>query len=188
MALADPETTRRYKREYARRRYAQNAEALRERSRRDYAANREARKAAARARSRKRAAYRLGAKPFCKRGHALIEGNIDAERRCLICRRAAGRRASLKRYYADLEHSRAKARNRVMGIVGDLNVAYAGFVRRDPCSYCAGRSTEADHIEPIAAGGRGVWENLTGACRSCNAAKGDRPLLTYLLTRKAVLA
>lgn len=43
------------------------------------------------------------------------------------------------------------------------------------CVYCSiAQATEVDHFIPIARGGLHVWENLIGACRSCNASKGDR--------------
>ena len=42
-----------------------------------------------------------------------------------------------------------------------------------------------DHIEPLAAGGKHVPENLVAACRSCNASKKERPLLLFLLERAA---
>lgn len=34
---------------------------------------------------------------------------------------------------------------------------------------------ELDHIVPLAAGGEHSYRNTQCACRSCNAAKGDRP-------------
>lgn len=54
---------------------------------------------------------------------------------------------------------------------------------QDPCAYCGAPSEEIDHITAVAAGGTGCWTNLTGACRSCNGGKSDRPLLIYLLVR-----
>jgi 5-methylcytosine-specific restriction endonuclease McrA len=50
----------------------------------------------------------------------------------------------------------------------------------DPCSYCGGPGGEIDHIE---AGGSRGFDNLTAACRSCNAAKGDKSLLLFLAHR-----
>lgn len=60
-------------------------------------------------------------------------------------------------------------------------LAFDILIREDPCSYCGDRSDTADHIEPQAHGGSDEWENLTGACRSCNDRKGDKPLLRFLL-------
>lgn len=64
---------------------------------------------------------------------------------------------------------------------------YVQIIRHDPCSYCGTRPTrvEVDHIVPVSAGGTGAWDNLTPACRPCNAAKGSRTLLSFLLERIA---
>jgi 5-methylcytosine-specific restriction endonuclease McrA len=43
------------------------------------------------------------------------------------------------------------------------------------------RAPELDHIIPIAAGGEHSYRNTQCACRSCNAAKRDRPLGQMLL-------
>ena len=56
----------------------------------------------------------------------------------------------------------------------------APYLRLDPCSYCSGVGGEIDHIVPIASGGGDGWNNLTGACRHCNAAKSDMPMLMWL--------
>lgn len=57
---------------------------------------------------------------------------------------------------------------------------YVEIILRDPCAYCGGVGGEVDHILPLAAGGDGHWENLTPACRRCNARKNDRKLLQFL--------
>jgi 5-methylcytosine-specific restriction endonuclease McrA len=62
-------------------------------------------------------------------------------------------------------------------------IDYMAILDCDPCSYCGESSNSADHIVPVSAGGSVSWENLTGACRSCNSRKQKRPLLTYLLER-----
>jgi 5-methylcytosine-specific restriction endonuclease McrA len=51
----------------------------------------------------------------------------------------------------------------------------------DPCAYCGAESDTADHIIALACGGGGEWENLTAACRSCNARKWTASLLFGLL-------
>jgi len=54
----------------------------------------------------------------------------------------------------------------------------------DPCAYCGGRAGEIDHIEPTSKGGAPKdLGNLTAACRSCNAAKGDKSLLLFMAYR-----
>lgn len=44
------------------------------------------------------------------------------------------------------------------------------------CQYCGGKPErlEVEHVVPRAQGGRNVWENVTTACRECNAHKRDR--------------
>lgn len=62
---------------------------------------------------------------------------------------------------------------------------YAALLRSDPCSYCgAAESGEVDHIAPLHRGGGDRWNNLTAACRSCNASKMQRSVLVYLLERR----
>lgn len=55
---------------------------------------------------------------------------------------------------------------------------------RDPCSYCGEDGGTVDHIIPVVAGGSSEEANFTAACRSCNASKNDRGLLTFLLSRR----
>ncbi len=72
-----------------------------------------------------------------------------------------------------------KARRR--GAEVDENAReYAKILRRDPCSYCGNGAGEVDHIVPIATRPDGSWENLTSACRGCNARKHARSLLVFL--------
>lgn len=63
--------------------------------------------------------------------------------------------------------------------------AYALVLAGDPCCYCGAPMQHVDHIEPIARGGSGAWDNLTAACAACNQSKSDRPLLAFLLARIA---
>ena len=42
------------------------------------------------------------------------------------------------------------------------------------CGYCGGKADTIDHIVPRAQGGKNTWENVTAACKSCNAKKGAR--------------
>ena len=54
----------------------------------------------------------------------------------------------------------------------------------DPfCSYCgrAHSGLESDHIVARALGGGDGWHNRTPACRTCNADKGDKPFLLWLM-------
>jgi 5-methylcytosine-specific restriction endonuclease McrA len=50
-------------------------------------------------------------------------------------------------------------------------------IQREPVCHwgfpgCTGRSTQADHLIPVAEGGTGALENLVGACGRCNALRG----------------
>lgn len=70
--------------------------------------------------------------------------------------------------------------------------AWARLIRQDPCSYC-GRpmAGTVDHIEPKnplkrckGLGGVHTWLNYTAACESCNNAKRDMSLLTFLRSHR----
>lgn len=62
----------------------------------------------------------------------------------------------------------------------DFDKDYAAILIGDPCAYCGGPADSIDHLEPVSKGGPGGWPNLTAACRSCNASKGNRSLLDHL--------
>lgn len=62
----------------------------------------------------------------------------------------------------------------------DLVASYLGL-----CAYCDSKATAIDHVVPIARGGSNDIGNLVPACKSCNSAKKDRSLLTFLSNRKA---
>nr|WP_320670781.1 HNH endonuclease [Patulibacter sp. DM4] len=71
--------------------------------------------------------------------------------------------------------------------------AWLRLLRADPCAYCGARTGTArtiDHVEPRSRSTRGIgsahgWINVVAACQRCNGAKADRPLLLFLLTRRA---
>lgn len=58
---------------------------------------------------------------------------------------------------------------------------YILILESDPCCFCGEPMADIDHIEPLASGGDGEWDNLTAACRSCNASKHAKSLLDFLL-------
>jgi hypothetical protein len=60
---------------------------------------------------------------------------------------------------------------------------YLLAVARDPCAYCGAPASEIDHVVP----GVDDVENFAAACRTCNARKGERSLLGWLL-RRSLLA
>lgn len=63
---------------------------------------------------------------------------------------------------------------------------YVEVLRRDPCCYCGTTADEIviDHIHPVSLGGAGDAENLTAACRRCNASKSGKTLLQFLWERR----
>ena len=78
-----------------------------------------------------------------------------------------------------------RLRRRAVATPDELSNAYALVLRGDPCSYCGGPMQHIDHIDPIALGGSGSWDNLTAACADCNHAKGARRLLDFMLCQLA---
>ena len=83
-----------------------------------------------------------------------------------------------------LQRAKMNARRRGLKVDAETN-AYIATIINDPCSYC-GRNDlkiEIDHIIPVSAGGGGLYNNLAPACRSCNRAKAQMPLLRYLIRR-----
>lgn len=61
---------------------------------------------------------------------------------------------------------------------GRLALNRRNILRRDgyTCQYCGKKGGEltVDHVLPKSRGGRGIWENLVAACRSCNLKKKNR--------------
>lgn len=59
-------------------------------------------------------------------------------------------------------------------------IAYIEILLHDTCSYCNGPAGEIDHID---ATGQNTADNITAACRSCNASKNNRSLLVWMAQR-----
>lgn len=61
---------------------------------------------------------------------------------------------------------------------GRLALNRRNILRRDQycCQYCGKRGGELtiDHVMPKSRGGKGVWDNLVTACRTCNLKKKNR--------------
>ena len=86
-------------------------------------------------------------------------------------------------YYRHLKRRRDSMRRRWHARKAGFDstsAEYLDILADDPCSYCGGAAGEIDHIDATAGGGLGSWDNLTAACRSCNASKHSKPLLAYL--------
>lgn len=80
-------------------------------------------------------------------------------------------------------------RRRAIELSADRGCWYAreqhlALILNDPCSYCGStRDIEIEHIAPISKSFDDSWSNLATACRSCNASKSDKSLLSFLLDR-----
>lgn len=61
---------------------------------------------------------------------------------------------------------------------------WQGILMHDRCSYCLAPAGAVDHIDPLNRGGEHGIENLVPICGPCNSAKGDTPLLFFLLSRR----
>lgn len=81
---------------------------------------------------------------------------------------------------------RAEARRRRRGREGAQDAqGFDSIVALDVCAYCGGLGGEVDHIDALAGDGQHEWENLTGACGTCNRSKFIERLLPFLLRRIA---
>lgn len=122
---------------------------------------------------------------------------------CKICHRERERARPYDpdraRAYAQAHRPQINARYRAWRAVnrpdvaefrsGDaLAIEYASIIEGDPCSYCGGPASEKDHIVPVSRGGTGDWQNLAPACRACNASKGDKHVLQFMLRQVALAA
>ena len=79
---------------------------------------------------------------------------------------------------------RARIENNGVYLILDKELAK---LYSSPCFYCdASERIEADHIIPISKGGQHSVGNLIPACRSCNAEKGQKYLMEYLMYKRLV--
>lgn len=79
-------------------------------------------------------------------------------------------------------YQREDRRKRYLNRDGEA-YAYSLILRADPCAYCGGPATAADHIEPLSGGGANAWDNLTASCIPCNSSKRSKSLLYWMATR-----
>jgi len=81
-------------------------------------------------------------------------------------------------------YTRVKALRRRGAPLDAISREYVSIISRDVCVYCGSSGDIViDHIHPISNGGTSEWTNLAPSCRSCNAAKTNKSLLSYLLER-----
>jgi 5-methylcytosine-specific restriction endonuclease McrA len=95
-------------------------------------------------------------------------------------RRVSTSRRVVKGYSAGRQAYDARRRAQRLSPLGEM---WRELVQADACAYCGEPGVDADHIEPLSAGGLNEWENLTGSCRECNRSKRDKPLLLWMLGR-----
>jgi 5-methylcytosine-specific restriction endonuclease McrA len=126
-------------------------------------------------------------------GKAHREANIDEARAAQRARYQRDKAAYVERArrwaLANPEKAKAhttKKNHRRRGATPDAEAReYMQILSADPCSYCGAQMREFDHIIAVSTGGTGAWDNLTAACRPCNAAKADRTLLGFLMRSAA---
>jgi 5-methylcytosine-specific restriction endonuclease McrA len=77
--------------------------------------------------------------------------------------------------------------NKVIRLIDYIRLPYKKLTENKPtrnliykrddhtCTYCGAKEgLTIDHIIPSSRGGLDIWENLTTACKRCNALKGNR--------------
>lgn len=132
---------------------------------------------------RERNREKIRAQGRARYAKAKAAGTLPEDKR--IKRSSVWRAANLERARARerayVRRKRAEQPEIYMPSFRKMDSDYVPVLLRDPCSYCGGAAGEIDHITPVIAGGNGDWTNLTATCRSCNARKNSRTLLTFLL-------
>jgi hypothetical protein len=63
---------------------------------------------------------------------------------------------------------------------GMVRQEWRNVLMRDVCVYCGARPKGLDHIHPRRKGGIDGWQNRAPACKPCDSAKSDVPLLMFL--------
>lgn len=105
--------------------------------------------------------------------------------RCKACKTALEDRAH--RAYRDMKKRARKAGVPMEVTVSELRLLYTAHDGK--CIYCGKSEDEAgcrhhiDHVTPLRRGGTNHISNLVLACASCNASKGDKPLVSFYLDR-----
>ena len=96
------------------------------------------------------------------------------------------------RYRATIRAASLRRRAKLMGASGrglsSCQIEDIKEMNAYLCSYCGRRATrlEMDHVVSLNSGGSHDVDNVTPACRSCNASKSDSPLLVFLYRRKEI--
>jgi 5-methylcytosine-specific restriction endonuclease McrA len=102
-----------------------------------------------------------------------------------MAERVSGGTAKVRRGYSSGRKAYDKRRRGNRLTFSDKE--YKKIVAADPCAFCPSERAHdqiaVDHIEPLRDGGSDTWGNYTAACRVCNAAKGNKTMLSYLAGR-----
>lgn len=109
------------------------------------------------------------------------DANPDYERERYARRRAdAAQLATLRAINARIGRERRAA----IAMSEGIEEAVKAELLRQPCAYCWAPAVELDHVVPLSAGGRHDIANLVPSCRRCNARKGNKSLLMFLLAQR----
>jgi 5-methylcytosine-specific restriction endonuclease McrA len=161
----------------------QNPDRVREIDRERYARHRDKRKAVMQEiRDRDRPAHRAKMREWSKAKY-----RRDPQKQRAAVAAWAGKNPDKAKACRD--HSNLMRRARVHKASGTHTKAqrlylHASYLGR--CAYCFSvAATDFDHVVPLARGGSNDIGNLVPACEKCNASKGAKSLLEFMMYRKA---
>ncbi len=157
-----------------------NRDRVREIDRERYARSRDKRKAEMQEiRDRDRDAHRIKMRKWSKESYR----RDPAKHRAAV---AAWAEKNQDKAKACQDHSNLMRRARVNKAVGyhtkhERSYLFSSYLGL--CVYCSAKATDFDHVVPLARGGCNHIENLVPACERCNASKGAKSLLGFMMYR-----
>lgn len=109
-----------------------------------------------------------------------------ANNKAVIAARKSQAQKNNPEYFAYYVHKRRA--NRIAGGTWKITAKEIRLLLSKPCFYCQKYNARMtmDHVVPISKGGRHSIGNLISACNSCNASKGNKLMIEYLIYRKRV--
>lgn len=127
-------------------------------------------------------------KAYAKKRYAENSERIRADRRAYYQANRKAQIAAVTKWVKEHpEENRAKCaqrRARIAGAEGELSAREFIAIcelQEGLCAYCGEPSKlTMDHVIPLTGGGAHDAGNVVGACFSCNASKGNRPLEDWL--------
>lgn len=160
-----------------------NKDRVREIDRQRYASHREKSKAVMQdIRDRDRPAYRAKAREWSKEKY-----HRDPRKHRVAV--SAWAKNNPDKAKACRDHSNLMRRGRIHGASGTHTKAQRTYLRATylgRCAYCFdSNATDFDHVVPLARGGANDIANIVPACEQCNASKGAKSLLQFMMYRKA---